>query len=237
MDTSNITLCLTIGQRPQLLRQTLESLFKQAQFEHIIAINDFGDEETNAVFKALCPHGQLICLEQRLGHHAAVDYMYSHVKTEYIFHCEDDWHFNSLPNFENTFELLSKQPQASCVSLRHCNDFYFKEEEKQYIQYETILGTHVVRLDVLHKQWHGYTFNPHIANIQLWQSFNKNFAQFKKERHISRKLRAKNKYMLYLADGNCHHIGATQSVSNPPKERFFSKENLNTMLRQVFKYS
>lgn len=87
---NEITLCLTIGMRPELLRQTLQSLLNRLTFSHIIAINDFRDEATNRVFRGLCPQGQLISLKKQLGHHAAVDYMYQQVTTPYVMHCEDD---------------------------------------------------------------------------------------------------------------------------------------------------
>jgi hypothetical protein len=72
----DVDLCLTIGRRPTLLRQTLESLLPRANFKKIIAINDFRDEETNDVFKELCPNGILLNLDKQLGHHRAVDLMY-----------------------------------------------------------------------------------------------------------------------------------------------------------------
>ncbi|MBF7695945.1 glycosyltransferase [Acinetobacter rathckeae] len=223
MDTSNITLCLTIGRRPQLLRQTLESLFKHAQFEHIIAINDFGDEETNVVFKELCPHGKLICLGQQLGHHPAVDHMYKQVNTDYIFHCEDDWYFDDLPDFQQMYQLLSNSSDISNICLRQYTDFPLSPEEKEKIQFSNVLGIDIVRLDPLHAQWHGYTFNPHIAKKQIWQNFDCHFAQFKKERHISRVLRAQGKYTAYLKHGACHHIGEHDSVANVPKVSFLSR--------------
>lgn len=51
----NLTLCLTIGKRPEPLRQTLQSLLGQMSFAKIIAINDFGDEPTNRVFQEFAP--------------------------------------------------------------------------------------------------------------------------------------------------------------------------------------
>ena len=71
--TSDITLCITMGRRPELLKQTLESLFQFYTFENVIAVNDFGDEATSQVFKEICPHGQLLHLEQQQGHHQAVN--------------------------------------------------------------------------------------------------------------------------------------------------------------------
>ena len=76
MKACNLTLCLTIGRRPELLRQTLQSLLDKVEFADIIAINDFRDEETNQVFRELCPQGTLINLNEQVGHHKAVDTMY-----------------------------------------------------------------------------------------------------------------------------------------------------------------
>ena len=105
MKAQDITLCLTIGRRPELLRQTLESLFSQISFEHIIAINDFRDEETNQVFRELCPTGILLNLAEQVGHHKAVDVMYAQVKTNYIFHCEDDWLFDQPIQIEEYINI------------------------------------------------------------------------------------------------------------------------------------
>jgi len=77
-----ITLCLTIGRRPDLLRQTLETLVGLPPLP-VLAINDFGDAETNAVFREMCQQGRLIEPGRHLGHHGAVDLMYAEVKTPY----------------------------------------------------------------------------------------------------------------------------------------------------------
>lgn len=52
---NGVTLCITMGRRPDLLHQTLSSLLQHAQFDSIIAINDFRDDETNQVFKRYAP--------------------------------------------------------------------------------------------------------------------------------------------------------------------------------------
>lgn len=88
--TSEITLCLTIGNRPEPLEKTLMSLLPRIEFQHIIAINDFRDTPTNEMFLKMCPQGTLINLPKQVGHHQAVDAMYKLVKTKYVFHCEDD---------------------------------------------------------------------------------------------------------------------------------------------------
>lgn len=217
----NITLCLTIGKRPNELRQTLQSLLSKAQFKHIIAINDFGDEETNAVFRELCPQGELISLGYNLGHHKAIDYMYAKITSPYVFHCEDDWEFDSLPNFEKIIEFLKHESKITLVCLRKMNDMVFDAAQQQQIIHRSTPWIDVVEVHSIHEQWYGYSFNPHIASIETYKALAP-FAQFKKERHISRAFRAQDRYMVYLKEGSCQHIGF-DSIANPKPLTFFGK--------------
>ena len=212
-----VTLCVTMGRRPELLAQTLSTLFQRAQFQHVIAINDFRDEPTNAVFKQLCPQGQLISLDHQLGHHGAVDLLYSQVKTPWVMHCEDDWSFTKDLNFGALANTLTQQPWMSGVCFRSLSDFEISTADQARIRYESHGGLEFYRLDPLHSQWHGYTFNPHFASIELWKRFGP-FASFKKERHISRRVRQAGLIMPYLVNGGCVHLGDDQSVSYPKSQ-------------------
>lgn len=224
---NKITLCLTIGRRPELLRQTLNSLLNHSVFTHIIAINDFRDEATNQVFRELCPQGQLISLNNQLGHHGAVDYMYKQVTTPYVMHCEDDWLFTDTFNIQKALVLLESDSQISQVCLRKVSDFHFDENDLKKIRtIHSKSGETYFRLDPLHSQWYGYTFNPHVASIGLWKELH-GFSRFKKERHISRDLRADAMFSAYMNPGVCIHIGEMQSVSlsasNPTGTRLLRK--------------
>ena len=219
---SDITLCLTIGNRPDLLKKTLQSLFENAHFSKVIAINDFGDQQTNEVFKNMCPDGKLLSLDKKLGHHAAVDFMYKNVDTPYVFHCEDDWLFEKSIDLVKIIETLKKNTWMSGICLRSLSDFTFSSNEADKIIYETHNGLNFYRLDKMHEQWHGFTFNPHVASIDLWRQFSP-FSSYKKERHISRAIRKEELVMCYLEDGGCSHIGEDRSVSHPPRDNFFQK--------------
>ncbi len=216
----DITLCLTIGKRPEELRRTLNSLFQFEQFEHVIAINDFGDAETSRVFREICPNGTLIELGHQVGHHKAVDYMYSKVTTPYIFHCEDDWLFVDALKFDQAKTLLTSD-EISSVCFRKVSDFTFAAEDKGKIARDHYQGIEYIRLDKLHKQWHGFTFNPHLAKIDLWHAADRYFAQFEKERHLSRWQRRAGKHAAFMTCGACQHIGNGISVSysNAPPSR------------------
>jgi Glycosyl transferase family 2 len=209
---TDITLCITMGRRPELLRKTLESLNLWCKFENVIAINDFRDEATNKVFKEIFPNGELISLSEQLGHHRAVDYMYGKVKTPYIFHCEDDWTFDAPFDFDAMKDLLEKNPSISQVCFRKISDFSPDDvDASKIIEIENERLSYS-RLDRLHKQWHGYTFNPHLVSRRLWSELG-GFGVFKKERHISRVVRRQGRFVAYLKPGNCAHLGEAQSVS------------------------
>lgn len=212
-----VTLCITMGRRPELLTQTLTSLLQHAEFHHVIAINDFRDEATNAVFQKLCPTGQLISLDHQLGHHGAVDYLYSQVQTPWVMHCEDDWSFTQNLDFGSLASTLTQQPWMSGVCFRSQSDFEISPDDQTKILYETHDGLAFYRLDPLHSQWHGYTFNPHFASVDLWKRFG-SFKSFKKERHISRRVRQAGLVMPYLVNGGCVHLGDDQSVSYPKNQ-------------------
>jgi hypothetical protein len=207
-----ITVCMTMGRRPDLLRQTLESLGPDLDGLRVLAINDFGDEATNAAFASLCPQGQRINLGEQVGHHAAVDALYREVQTPFIFHLEDDWGFHQHGFLTRAKALLQSDPAISIVCFRDISDFPQHAEWGNTPQSVTSDAGNYIRLDHLHDQWHGFTFNPHLGRRALWEKLG-GFSGFRKERHISRQVRALGQFTAYLDPGACAHIGWETSVT------------------------
>lgn len=216
----DITLCMTIGGRPDLLRETLRSMAALPRMP-TLAINDFADTETSDVFRTGCPHGRLIDAGCHLGHHGAVDRMYAEVRTSYIFHSEDDWAFTRHDFLGDALFLLEFDPSISSVCFRSVEDIPLPNVNKKPIQTETIAGISFSRLDPLHDEWYGFTFNPHLARRSLWDGLG-GFSRFKKERHISRALRAQGCHVAFLIPGACHHIGGGKS-NNPTYNSAFRR--------------
>lgn len=214
----DVTLCLTMGKRPEELTKTLQKLLALQSFARVIAINDFRDEATNQAFLDVCPEGELICLDRQLGHHGAVDFMYSKVTTPYVFHCEDDWMFNESLDLDKAIDLLNALPKAAQVCFRDLQDCHLSDEEKLLAKKHSAIGVDYYRIDHLHAQWHGFTFNPSVFKLDLWRELG-GFSSFKKERHISRKLRALGLHTVHMAPGPCVHIGEGVSVSIQPTWR------------------
>lgn len=203
---------MTIGNRPELLRRTLSSLLEIQGFDNVLAVNDFGDEASNEVFLGHFPHGILVPHQARRGHHCAVDVMYEKVTTPYVMHIEDDWIFDKKIPFASIFNTLDVCPEISMVSLREIDDFGV-EPLRDGVPLACFGSIKAYRLTGLHEQWHGYSFNPHITTLGRIRSID-GFVNFKKERHISRFLRNRGLYMIYLQQGGCRHIGDGYSVAN-----------------------
>lgn len=205
-----ITHCLTIGRRPDLLRQTLASLGPLRDLP-TLAINDFGDEASTAVLRECCPQGRMTGPGHHLGHHPAVDAMYAEVRTPYIFHDEDDWHFSRTDFLGAALRLLEAEPAISVVCLRATLDMPLDPADRAKIVTEARAGIRYERLDALHPQWHGFTFNPHLVRRTMWEELG-GYARFAKERHLSRHLRAQGRHVAFLLPEACRHIGEGRST-------------------------
>ncbi len=230
-DLANVTACLTMGRRPELLERTLVSLQPLLSGMSILAVNDFGDEATNRIFRTICPQGRIIDLPGHVGHHRAVDAMYSEVQTDYVFHLEDDWVFDRQNFIPDAISVLRSAEQAAVVCVRHVDDFVTDAATNKKIKRLTTQDDIVaLNLNDIHSQWYGYTFNPHVARISLWRNMG-GFAGYKKERHISRNLRAMGGEALYLNPGACRHVGANDSVATT------GRPSLGKRLKSLFRHT
>jgi hypothetical protein len=207
-----ITVCMTMGRRPDLLRQTFESLGAELDGLPVLAINDFGDSETNEMFAQVCPQGRRIDLGRQVGHHPAVDALYGEVRTPFIFHLEDDWGFHRQGFLGQARALLQSDPGISIVCLRDVSDFPQSVDWGDAPRSVHDDAGDYVRLDHLHDQWHGFTFNPHLGRKALWERLG-GFSGFRKERHISRHVRGQGQFTAYMDPGACAHIGWETSVT------------------------
>lgn len=206
----DITHCLTIGRRPDLLRRTLESMGELRQLK-TLAINDFGDEETSRVMLEMVPHARIVGPGHHLGHHPAIDVMYREVTTPYIFHNEDDWGFTRTDFLDDARRLLDAEPLITVVCVRATDDMPLTDSDRAKIVTEERAGIRYQRLDALHDQWHGYTFNPHLVRRSMWEGLG-GYSNWEKERHLSRHLRKSGHFAAFLLPPACSHIGDGRST-------------------------
>lgn len=201
-----ITLCLTAGGRPDLLEDTLTSLLPHNGqfFDAIFISNDVGDQQTSDVAREFAPTATILHHETRMGHHATVDDLYERVTTPYIFHCEDDWHFDPVAFVPEALALLEANPTASLVSVRQTGCLYHWSGQPHPFTPKPA--------------WSGYGFNPGLLRRSLWKEVGP-FSRFRTEREINRAVEAMALSIHPLLPGLCYHTGGGRHVKDTVRRR------------------
>jgi hypothetical protein len=160
-----VTLVVTSCGRRDLLNQTFQSFKRHNTYQitEMVLIEDgMLDHEVKdvALLLGLLPDQVTIIKNAvNMGQIKSIDTAYAIVKSEFIFHCEDDWEFLAPGFIEQSMDILLSDPKLICVWLRAHNDTNGHPIEKN--QYQTPFGS-TYRLLETHFRgiWHGFTFNP-----------------------------------------------------------------------------
>jgi len=156
-----VTVCLASCNRFDLLEKTLDSFFSLNTYP----INEFliTEDSTNADMKdkILNKYGnkiKLIFNEVNLGPYKTFDNMYQQATSKFIFHCEDDWLFESNPNFmKDSIDILNERDNVHQVWIRKTDvDAWL---EKQSLMTSTKVLYKMVKSPHL-GDWCGFSGNP-----------------------------------------------------------------------------
>lgn len=161
----DVTVVITSCNRNDLLLRTLKSFnnFNNYPIKKIIIIDDSGVGENlnwGEIEQELLHPYMIIKNKTNLGHIESVDIAYSHVDTNYIFHCEEDWEFYSSGFIEKSFEILDLDSKIFTVWLRAHTDT--KNHPISFDEKYPIANTDFYYLMAAnHKNiWCGFTLNP-----------------------------------------------------------------------------
>ncbi|HEJ9417783.1 TPA: glycosyltransferase [Proteus mirabilis] len=232
MKYNNVTLVITSCGRLDLLHDTIESLLSKVDFDNKIIIDDSADKKIHHYLKEKYSNQfDLILNKKNLGQIRSIDIAYNNVKTEYIFHCEDDWRFYGNFDFINeSINILDTQKNISMVSLRdwendvlcNCNLDILKEESNFYILKSKN-----------HKNWGGYSFNPGLRRNKDYKDIQFGFQSIGHEEDISNYFLKNKMHIALLKKSAVEHIGWDSHIisKNNPNERFYLLKKL--LPRQV----
>jgi len=165
-----ITLVITSCGRFDLLKETLISFFKFNTYpiEECIIIEDSGTVSTLDFLKEFIPVPvKFIINPINLGQMKSIDLAYAEVKTNYIFHCEDDWEFFKSGFIEESFKILEVDPTVFTVWLRAHNDTNKSPIEPTLYTTETVSYYYIGSV----KHWHGFTLNPGLRKTEDCMKF------------------------------------------------------------------
>lgn len=153
----DVTVVITSSNRHDLLEVTLDSFCKWNTFRNIAEIIVIEDSPHSPapLLKKYARFYPIKCIKNvtRLGQPLSIDIAYSHVKTDYIFHCEDDWEFYAPQFMESSLSILEFSPTILQVHLRAVDDIGYS-----YTVHER--GDFAILHYAYLKIWHGFSLNP-----------------------------------------------------------------------------
>jgi hypothetical protein len=176
---SRITVVLTSCGRPDLLERTLDSFFQYntSPIDAFIVMEDGAEPSPLSTEQRYRSHGiRWLTTGARVGQMAAIDAAYEHVRSEYIFHCEDDWEFYRSGFMEKSLTILHRSPEVLQVWLRAFGDtngmpIMGQTFDADGVPYRLVRpGYHMHEWGT----WHGFSLNPglrRLAEYRLIGSF------------------------------------------------------------------
>src|SRR5690554_6867299 len=121
MINKDITLVITSCNRLALLNRTIESFerFNTYPIKEAIIIEDSGLPSVHEELKiSYGDRFKILFNATPLKQIKSIDRAYQEVKTEYIFHCEDDWEFYRPGFIEDSLLVLESNHKIKQVGLR-----------------------------------------------------------------------------------------------------------------------
>lgn len=245
-----VALVVTSCGRKDLLNQTLQSFRRQNTYKlaEVLLIEDgMLDHKVSDIALLLgIPPKQVTIIKNavNMGQIKSIDRAYSNVKSDFIFHCEDDWEFFAPGFIEESMDILSSDPKLICVWLRAHSDTMGHPIEKD--QYQTPSGS-TYRLLETHFRgiWHGFTFNPGLrrtkdclalvpyASKTILHKFKGKTAVTESDISIHYLIKGYRAAITGRAGGYVRHIGAAAHITNE-WESHFAVQVKNRIKRLIF---
>ena len=233
---SDITLVVTSCGRFDLLTRTLASFdaFNSTPIREVFITEDSGDQAVQACIpEHWHEHTTFFVNVPRLGQLRSIDLAYSHVKTSWVFHCEDDWAFYRPGFIEESRVLLESDPQALQVWLRSFAHDLVTHSPYVYLgAREVVEGIPCYRVGSYKQEWQGFSFNPGLRRLIDYQRYAP-YAHYSGEKDLSRLYADEQRYALILENDAVLHTGFGEHVSVPEERAKKMRRKKHERLRLV----
>ena len=211
------TVALTSCGRFDLLERTLGSLLPRLEgpVAKLVVTEDSGDPGVHDVVRQFTGSGlkfEVLVNERPIGLIRSIDKLYSHVETEWVFHCEDDWEFFSDGFIESSFAVLRESDLHSMVGLRIASEFapgYMGPR----LTTRSGVAYHLADPAVA-RAFAGLSFNPGLRRMRDYRIVGpySDFRALARESRIARCYLELGYRLAYLAEPAVRHIGDGRHV-------------------------
>lgn len=158
---------------------------------------------------------KIIHNETQLGLSKSLDNLFKNVKNEFVFHCEDDWFFESNPNLvQDSLDILKEFPNIHQVYVRH-------QKNNPHPSHEEILTTKSgVKFKLVTQNftsssthtWNGFSWNPGLRRKSDYNKmFPNGFSEFGDEYLCADHTKKFNYQSAILINTSCYHIGNSRT--------------------------
>ena len=214
-----VTAVFTSCGRFDFLKETVDSflLYNTHPIEEYIIIENSWDPnsliEINNIFKNI-NNVNIIINETNIGQVSSIDKAYDSVKTEYIFHCEDDWKFINYGFIEKSLEILKEINSVGNVNIRKRNDGTKGSFHPTIGPFKLNNGLvyHIYQPNY-HGIWHGFSWNPGLRRHEDYKLI-KPYKQYINEQGVNKKMKELGYFAACLEDFYCIHIGENSVTPN-----------------------
>lgn len=143
-----------------LLKRTVDAFMKWNTYPlfEVLIVNDSADPVIHGQLKENFPY-KLILNEKNVGLIQSCDLGYAHIKTEYFFHCEDDWMITKGRFIEKSLAIMQERKDIEEVWIKNYPNHPTEEEilETGGVKYKLAKRDHYKGKEGFIYGWHGFT--------------------------------------------------------------------------------
>ncbi len=220
---NKITLTMTTCKRLEFFRVTVESFFKNCVglnlIQEIIIIDDSSSQEDIEAMKYILKDFKYkikIISGNHKSHQRSLNILFDNVKTDYIFHLEDDWEFKKGDFIKQAFDIMKDNKKVKSVLMRNWIEQGAKDQIKKitktgikyYIHNYNGLKFEIGTVNT----YPGYSLNPALQNIKDIRTLGKfEYRELFELRHAFKYF--SNDWIVAMTDQDyCKHIGSALSA-------------------------
>lgn len=241
MEYPKITFTMTTGGRLELFFKTMDSFLENCLDQDIIKEWIISDDRSSDIdikkMKAKYPFLKIYKSPQ-YGQPASLDFLFSKVKTEWFFHCEDDWLFIKKDYFiRKLLDIAFSDVRIKNIVLRYWQGVFIKHKKLEYYMHiynkDSIGNANEMEIGrkINNWSWYGYSFNPGLQNTEVIKLLGKNMGKIedrKWDQNTARKYLACGFKTANLTEKYIEHIGAgINSCYNRNNQHLIKYKNIH----------